>query len=830
MPITRLSPEQLRLRVDPAQLPPDTAALVDEALPWIGQQRAAQAARFGLRILQPDYHLFVLGEVGSGRSTLLLQMMAEEAARRPVPPDLCYLHNVEAPEQPLALRLPAGEGRLLRTLMQEFAQGLQREIPKRLAAPDVKSECERLASRARAEEDTGYAALSAFAEARRFSLVRDEGRLIFTLRDESGQPLTADKALGLDREQQGRLDAAEDELRLEIARFLEQSREREQRLGEALLALRRQLLKPLLEQLLQPVRQAMRKQIKDAVKLGRYFEQLLVHLLANLGLFQSGDEDEQTRRDALERLLARLRVNIVVDHHDSRAAPVLRDDNPLFRELFGSIDYQSEDDVLLTDFSRIRAGSLLKAHGGFLMLHLRDLLADEQVWEKLRRFLRSGRLQIEEPGMLYAPSAAVSLKPEAVDVDVKLVLIASVEEFYQLQEADPEFARRFRCKVDFADAFEASEPAYRAMAVFVSHCCARLGLPHLTAAAVAAVIEQGHREAEDQRRLSALFGRSEALLIEAAALASEAGRARVEAEDVAAALQARIERHNYPEQQMQEAISDGERLLLVDGQRVGQINGLTVVELGDYEFGFPVRVTASTHAGDEGLLNIEREVEMSGPIHDKGVLILHSYLSALFGHLAPLALNAAVVFEQEYNGVEGDSASCAEFYALLSALSGVPLRQDLAVTGALNQHGEVLPVGGINEKIEGFFLSCQRQGLNGRQGVLIPERNRRHLMLSPALIEAARQGLFHVYTVSSAAAGMSLLTGMDFGELCASTRSYPPHTVLGRAQQTLQDYRRACGDAEAGGKGSALRGAMPAASSSRPVRWPAGQRGPRRKP
>jgi len=439
---------------------------------------------------------------------------------------------------------------------------------------------------------------------------------------------------------------------------------------------------------------------------------------------------------------------------------------------------------------------LLKAHGGFLMLHLRDLLADEQVAEKLRRFLRSGRLQIEEPGMVYAPVSAVSLQPEPVDVEVKIILVASVEEYYLVQEGDPEFARRFRCKVDFAESFKATADTRRATAIFVAHACRRLGLPHFSAPAVAALIEETHRDAEDQTRQSAIFARSEALVMESAGMARSRGAPLVDASDVRAAVEARIHRHDYPEQRLQESITGGERLLQVSGERIGQVNGLTIVDLGDYQFGFPVRVTASTHAGEEGLLNIEREVELSGPIHDKGVLILQSYLSALFAHIAPLALNAAVVFEQEYSGVEGDSASSAEFYALLSAIAGLPLRQGIAVTGALNQHGEMLPVGAINEKIEGYFRSCELLGLDGQQGVLIPQRNRRHLMLAPRLVEAVAAGRFHIYATEQAGEGMELLTQRGFGTLGA--HGYPAQTVLGRAQARLQDYRRACESASAG--------------------------------
>ncbi|HQY76195.1 MAG TPA: ATP-binding protein, partial [Rhodoferax sp.] len=667
--------------VDPASLGfSDTSELLHHPLPWIGQERAEQAARFGLTMDQPGYNLFVLGEVGSGRSTLMGQMMRNEAAKRPVPPDLCYLHNFDEPEHPRALRLPAGEGRLLRQLMGQFAKNLQSDIPKRLSEPDFKAESERLANINKAEEERAYVELSAFADAHNFVLMREQGNMVFTLRDTKGEPLTAGKAMALTREERAEIDGAEATLRNEISRFLDKSRAMEQALNEAMAALRRQTVKPMLDHAMQLIRNGLRKQIKDTVKLGSYLDQVHHEVMENIEVFQPG-EDEEIRLQALIEVVSHFRVNVAVDNHGLEGAPVILEDNPLFRRLFGSIEYEADDDMLVTDFSRIRAGSLVKAHGGYLMLHLRDLLADEPVWEKLRRFLRSGRLQIEEPGMMYAPIAAVSLQPEPIDVDVKIVLIASVDDYYAVQEGDPEFARRFRCKVDFAESFKATPESCSATAIFVAHTCRHLGLAHFTAAAVAVLIEVTHREAEDQMRQSAIFAHSEALVMESSAMARSRGANLVEAQDVRAAMQARMHRHSYPEERLQDTIVDGERLLEVRGERVAQLNGLTVVDLGDYQFGFPVRVTGRTYAGEEGLLNIEREVKLSGPIHDKGVLILHSYLSALFAHIAPLALNAAVVFEQEYSGVEGDSASCAEFYALLSSLSGLPIRQGIAVTG-----------------------------------------------------------------------------------------------------------------------------------------------------
>lgn len=796
MLISSLAPADLRFTIDPASLEfSDTSELLQYPLPWIGQERAEMAARFGLSINQPDYNLFVLGEVGSGRSSLLRQAMYAAAANLPVPPDLCYLHNFDAPERPQALRLPAGYGRLLRQHLARMIKSLQTEIPQRLDGQDFKAESTRIEKIYRQEEAKAYAELGAFAEARNFAIHREDGHLVFTLLDEKGHVLAEDEVLALPKERRSGIEQAEQELRAEITHYFEKTRPMERVMNEALAALRRQIVKPLLDHELAEIHGGLKQQFKDDAKLSAYLQRVMQDILDNLELFKASDADEQSRREELEQVMSRYRVNLIVDNDGLNGAPVIVEDNPLFRSLFGSIEYQSENDVLVTDFTRIRAGSLLKAHGGFLLLHLRDLLADGLVWEKLRRLLRSGRLQIEEPGTALTPIMTVSLEPEAVDVAVKIVLIGSREQYYSLQEGDPEFARRFRVKVDFAESFSSSTETRRASSIFVAHTCQNLGLPHFSAAAVVCLLEDSHREVDDQSRQSAIFTRAEALVMESAALCRVRAGRLVEVADVEAALHARTLRHNYPDQRLQEAITDGDVLITVHGEEVGQLNGLSQVDLGDYRFGFPVRITARTFAGDDGLLNIEREVEMSGPVHDKGVFILQNYLSALFAHVAPLALNASIVFEQDYHGVEGDSASCTELYVLLSSLSGLPLKQGIAVTGAINQHGEVLPVGGINEKIEGYFRICETVGLDGSQGVLIPRRNRRHLMLERKVIKAVAQGLFHIYTAEHASEGVELLTGFPTGVKNAAG-DYPHGSVLGYAQKTLQAYRHACQMAE----------------------------------
>ncbi|MDX8385742.1 MAG: ATP-binding protein [Gallionella sp.] len=798
MSTSNLSPAELRLTIAPDSLGfSDTSELVDQSLTWIGQERAEMAAHFGLAMDQRDYNLFVLGEVGSGRTSLLKQAMQSAAGNRSVQPDLCYLYNFDAPERPIALRLPAGQGRQLRQLMIHMATTIQMEIPLRLDGQDFKSESEHIENSYKEEEAKAYTLLDEFAESLKFTLHREDGHMVFTLRSAKGKALTDKEILALPKERRAEIEVAEQELRTEINRYFEKVRPMARAMGDALTVLQKQVIKPLLDQELQGIRIGLKKQIKDSVKLGTYLDLVMQDVLDNLELFKVAETEDDIRKEALGIVLSRYRVNLIVDNDGLSSAPVIIEENPLFRQLFGSIEYRSENEVLMTDFFRVRAGSLHKAHGGFLMLHLRDLLADSLVWEKLRRFLRSGRLQIEEPGTAFTPIAVVSMQPEAVDIDVKIILIGSRELYYELQEGDPEFARHFRVKVDFAESFSPSIDSRRASSIFISHTCRNLGLPHFSAAAVARLLEDGHRDVDDQSRQSAIFSRTEALVMESAALCNTRVGQTVSATDVEAALIARTKRNDYPDQCLQESIADGDLLISVHSSKVGQLNGLTVIDVGDYRFGFPVRISARTHAGEDGLVNIAREVEMSGPIHDKGVLILQNYLSSLFSRNAPLALNASIVFEQEYNGVEGDSASCAELYVLLSSLSGLPLKQGIAVTGAVNQHGEVLPVGGINEKIEGYFKICKKIGLDGSQGVLIPHRNRRHLMLERNVIEAVEQGLFHIHTTEHIVSGIEFLTGVPTGTENTSG-NYPHNSVLGHAQKTLHAYRRACQESSSG--------------------------------
>ncbi len=502
-----------------------------------------------------------------------------------------------------------------------------------------------------------------------------------------------------------------------------------------------------------------------------YFELLEKDVLDYLEAWQpntSGDGDNNLDALLSESFFGRYRANVLVEHHTSKYAHVLYDNDPSLQSLFGGVESAGESSST-PDFMRLRAGNLLRADGGTLLLHLRDILADEssgsQLLEKLHRFLRNGTLQIEDLSSSSSQGSSFVSAQAAIPVSVKLVLVATREDYYELIDEKIDFFSYFPIKIEFAEKVKASTEIYAAYAAFIAQKCQQFNCSHFTAEAVAALLQAMHRLQEDQTRISTQFAVLEKLILESAAAADIRGAKLVAIEDVKAAIHRKYARHSYIEAHMRDSIVDNELMITVQGGVVGQINGLTHIDLADASFGSPVRISANCYAGNRGILTIDREVAMSGPTHDKGVMILQSWLHSNFAQFNPLNLTASLVFEQEYNGVDGDSASCAELFALLSSLAKLPIKQGIAVTGALNQHGEVLPVGGLNEKIEGYFRVCKDIGLNGKQGVLLPARNIRHLMLSDEVIEAVAAGQFEIATMNNVAEGILHVTGHSLAEV-----------------------------------------------------------------
>ncbi|MDI1300026.1 AAA family ATPase [Methylotenera sp.] len=511
-------------------------------------------------------------------------------------------------------------------------------------------------------------------------------------------------------------------------------------------------------------------EIQANKQLTQYFELLQKDILDTLEAWQPSASADDNNLDALlsEGFFGRYRVNVLVEHAANQPAPVIYDNDPSLQSLFGGIE-SAGDSSTTPDFMRLRAGNLLRADGGALLLHLRDILADEQngtqLLEKLHRFLRNGTLQIEDLTSSSSQGSSFVSAQDVIPVSVKLVLVATREDYYELIDDKYDFFSYFPIKIEFAEKVKANAENYAAYAAFIAQKCQQFNCSHFTADAVLSLLQAMHRLEEDQTRISTKFAVLEKLMLESAAAAELRGAKLVEKEDVKAAINRKYARHSYIEAHARDSIVDNELMINVYGESVGQINGLTHIDLADASFGSPVRISANCYAGRLDVLTIDREVSMSGPTHDKGVMILQSWLHTNFAQFNPLNLTASLVFEQEYNGVDGDSASCAELFALLSALTQLPIKQGIAVTGALSQHGEVLPVGGLNEKIEGYFRVCKDIGLDGTQGVLIPQRNMRHLMLSDEVVDAVANGQFHIATMNNAAEGLLHITGHTLKEI-----------------------------------------------------------------
>lgn len=722
-----LSAEQLSVKISRQDLNfADTSALIHQSMngqlsqAWIGQLAAQNAAQYGLSLPYAGFHLLVLGDEGSGRTSLMLDAMRQAASKRSPANDLVLLHDFSSAEKPLALKVGTGQGASLRAEMDAFVRCLVRNVPSLLGDAPT------------AEE---------FSASKKINAV--------------------DKKLS------------------------------ESIKGEVL---------NLIDERLAKLESVASGCVVDFDLIKAYLAALKQDLLDNIEVFQPNADGD----NLLEGFLSRYRVNLLVDNRTNlHAAPVIYDADPSFQSLFGGYEGGAEAGAT-ADFMRLRAGNVLRAHGGMLMLHLRDILADQQngsqILEKLHRVLRNCSIQIEESSGTSSQNSASHFAPEALPVEFKLVLIATRDEYYELYDEKPDFAQFFKIKVDFSDYFAANQNHHIQIGHFVSSQCEQFKLKHFTADAVAQLVWVMQRKIDDQHRISTNFSLLQSLVLESAAIAQMHDHDLVQVGDVTEMLAARQLRYQQPEQQLRESILDGELMINVTGRAVGQINGLTHIDVGDAYFGSPVRISARCYAGKEGVINIDREVEMTGPNHDKGLMILRSWLSANFAQLSPLALTASLVFEQEYHGVEGDSASCAELFALLSALSGLSLPQGIAVTGALNQHGEVMPIGGVNEKIEGFFRLCHHEGLDGTQGVIIPSRNQHHLMLEQAVIDAVESGQFHIYTIDNVLDGAAFLTDVASSEtnhdLTGEIESV--ENLLTRVQATLerfqQDYKNNLSD------------------------------------
>jgi len=791
----RLAPASLRRRCDPEQFAFRTTAELADHADALGQERALDAIRFGVDMARDGYNIFAMGPEGMGRRTMVRRLLETRAASRPSPPDCCHVFNFQVPEKPGLLQLPAGCATHLVEAMKRLVEDLRAGIPAALETDEYR------ARRDEIESEFGE------GQERRFSTVAEHARSqgVALLRTPAGfgfAPLAGDAVIApeefqkLPAEQQAAIQQKIGTLQGELEKVIQEVPRLRRQTQDRLRALHRQVTGTVVRSLMEDVREKLAQAFGAVLpQVVRYLDEVQEDVLDHLEFFQPAKEGEApvpfalglARAEQGESPLRRYAVTLLVAHAQGSGAPVVYEDNPTYGNLLGRVEHVARMGALITDFTLIRPGALQRANGGYLILDALKVLSQPFAWEALKRALRSREARIESPGQAYSLISTVALEPQPIPLDVKVVLVGQRALYYLLQAHDPEFPDLFKVAADFEEHIEREAGSDEAYARVVATLARSEGLRALDRAAVARVIEQGAREAGDADRLSVQMRGLCDLVREADHWCAQGGRDIISDADVQQALDAQQARSDRVRSELQRQVLRGTLLIDTAGRRAGQINGLAVMQLGGFAFGMPHRITASVRYGNGQVVDIEREANLGGPLHSKGVMILCGFLSGRYAPSQPLSLQASLVFEQSYGGVEGDSASSAELYALLSALADAPIRQGLAVTGSVNQFGDVQAIGGVNEKIEGYFDLCRMRGLTGEEGVLIPASNVKHLMLRQDVVDAVEAGRFAVHAVSRIDQGIAILTGLPAGERQANGR-YPQGSVNGRVEARLAGY------------------------------------------
>jgi len=760
----RLAPEELTWRCDPAQFEFASTAELPPLDETIGQDRAVTAIDFGLGIKDGGFNIFILGEPGTGRSSTIKKILGRRAADEPVPDDWCYVHDFDDGTRPRYIRLPAGCGKELHKDVETLVGLLAEEIPKVFDSKEYGEQKGRIVSEHQEKNKQLFQALEERANEEQFILQRTVSGLALVPTKE-GHPLSQQEYENLSDEEKADIDRRGSELQEHLNEVLRQGHDLEKEMREAVAQMEKDVMLFAIGHLFEELEEKFSEQEKVLEHFANCKKDILDRIdefrpsegpkIAIPGLKVPGQEAPS---------FDRYRVNLFLDNSDLKGAPVVYEANPTYFNLFGRIEHVIQMGSASTNFTMIKPGSLHRANGGYLILDCREVLINLFSYEALKRCIRNREVKIEDMAEQFRLIATVSLKPQPIPLQCKIILIGTPLLYYLLHQYDLDFRKYFKVKADFDGMMKNTWENLQQYALFVGAKCSEEELRHFAPAGVARLVEFAARLVEDKQRLSSRFLDIADLIRESSFYAEQQGTEQVGREHVELAIEAKTYRSNKIEERIQEMIDEGTLLVDTDGAVIGQINGLSVYLLGDYSFGKPSRLTVRTYLGKGGVVNIEREAKLSGPIHDKGVLILAGFFGERFARDKPLSLAASICFEQSYSGVEGDSASSAELYGLLSSLSGIPLKQGVAVTGSVNQHGKIQPIGGVNEKIEGFYAVCKAQGLTGEQGVIIPAQNVKNLMLKEEVIDAVRAGRFHIWAVSDVDVGIEILSGTPAGE------------------------------------------------------------------
>ncbi len=781
------------LKKYPQSLNFETTQEIEPFSSIIGQSRASKALEFGLQVKSKGYNIYVTGSPGTGKTSFARAYAGDMASKEATPPDLCYIYNFKNPKCPQSLWLPPGMGRQLKDDMDEFIARLLTELPKVFSSKEYEAKKADIVKSYQAKRDELIKEITDDAKEQNFG-VKSTNTGIYFMPIINGELINEEQFDELTSEQKDEISKNSEVIQKRAAEVMRIIKEYER---------------------------STRKEVEDMeyalglFTVGYHISSLLEKYAANdkvleyllqvkediLEFIEDFVSEESGEEESIQNLLpwyvkkstedvfSKYKINLITDNSELKGAPVIVDFNPTYANLIGEIEYDNEFGNFTTDFMKIRSGLLHRANGGYLILQAHDILSNIHAWEALRRVMLTGEIVVE-PIREFTTGVAVSgIKPEPVPVSVKIILIGSLYYYDILYEYDEEFQKLFKIRADFDYEMSNDDGNIAKLAGFVKKTIDKEGLLNFTAPAVMRLVEYSTRLAERQDKLTAKFSRITEIIIESSTYAKLAGAELVGSEHVDKALFERQQRLNMYEEKLNEMIEDNVIMIDVTGKKVGEINGLAILDTGDYIFGKPTKITATAYVGKAGIINIEKEAEMSGSIHDKGVQVLIGYLDQTYAQEFPLSLSCRICFEQNYHGVDGDSASSTELYSILSMLSGLPINQELAVTGSINQRGEIQPIGGVTYKIEGFFELCANRGLTGNQGVIIPVQNVKDLVLKDEVIEAVKEGKFHIYAIDHIDEGIQMLTGVAAGKLTERGK-YPVNSVHGLVYKKLKEYHK----------------------------------------
>ena len=792
-----LSVTDLRARIEPESLPFDnTRTLEDLQERVVGQERAIDAIKFGMGMKERGYNIFIAGPSNAGLTYTAKTFIEEQAKQEPTPPDWCYVYNFKEPDRPLIVSFPQGKGRSFQSKIADLLASMRQELGRTFSSNEYKAERQKTLEEGQTRQQKLFEDMANEARTQGFVLqMTPVGPALIPMVE--GRPMSEQEYLALDEATRKQIEVKQADLRKRLRESFESASKVQQEMGERLEKGDREIGAYTVSHLFGPTM----KEYAAIEKASQYLNDLKDYVMNNLELFKGAEEPvnpllgvPMSQAMGGRNPFLPFEVNVFVDHSGAKTIPVIVESNPVFGNLFGKIERRFLFGGYLSDHTMLKPGALSQANGGYLLLSAKDVLLNPGVWPALKRAIRNKEVRIEDPFEQFGLVAPQGMRPEPMPIDVKIILTGDGMVYQILATQDEDFWEIFKVKADFDYEIDKTEKNLMEYAAFLAGCCEDCEARHFDPSGVAKIIEYSTRLVADQQKLSTRFAQIKDWVEEADYWAKKENAEYISASHVQKAFDERFFRHNLPEEKIRDMINRGTIMIDVEGAVVGQLNGLSVHTLGDISFGRPSRITAKTFLGRGGIINIERESQLSGPIHNKGVMILSGFLGWKYAQDSPLSLSASICFEQSYEGVEGDSASSAELYSILSSISGLPLKQNIAVTGSVNQRGDIQPIGGVNQKIEGFFQVCRAKGLTGDQGVLIPHQNLRNLMLREEVVNGVREGKFHIYSAKTIDEGIEILTGVAAGERQADG-SYPEGTVnyavshqLGKMAERLRGF------------------------------------------